>query len=239
MPCGALDIRSAGGAGPVCLADNHLMGSLAETFKAVLSDDVRPLLKTHGFAKSGTVFRRRRPPLWDVIAFQGSKWNGLGATNHGFFVNVGVGSIDIDIAYHGAPPAKPTHRDSMLDRRWEDLIPGIPAETAFDATTDMAQFTDQLRRNLTRLLAVVDSLDSTDALASHAARNNLLNGMQMLCAYLASSGDTDRLYPYLAKLRTRFGPDSGDPRWDIFNRQITEAVGDRADELRAAGLLDS
>lgn len=212
---------------------------MAETFKTMLSDEVRPLLKSHGFAKAGTVFRRRRPPLWDVIAFQGSKWNGLGAIDHSFFVNVGIGSTQIEVAYRGAPLTNPTYLDGLLRRRWEELLPGIPTMTTFGATTDMAQFTAQLLSDLSRLVTVIDRIESTDALATYAAQNNLLNGSQMICAYLASVGDTDRLYPYLTKLREQFGPDSGDGRWHIFNQQLTEAAGGRAEELRAAGLLDS
>jgi len=52
-------------------------------------------LKSRGFTKSGTTFSRTRGPLYDVINFQGDRWNGVTAW-HGFFVNVGVGSADVD-----------------------------------------------------------------------------------------------------------------------------------------------
>ncbi len=66
----------------------------------MVSADVGPFLRARGFDVSGTSFERERGPLYDTINFQDDWHNGT-MSWHGFFVNVGIGSAEIDTACPG------------------------------------------------------------------------------------------------------------------------------------------
>ncbi|WP_232423266.1 DUF4304 domain-containing protein [Mycobacterium sp. 155] len=75
-------------------------GSLQRAYEAMVSADVGPFLRARGFDVSGTSFERERGPLYDTINFQDDWHNGT-MSWHGFFVNVGIGSAEIDTACPG------------------------------------------------------------------------------------------------------------------------------------------
>lgn len=208
-------------------------GAPNKRFGSLLSDEVRPFLKAHGFAKSGATFVRLRRPLFDVVAFHGNKWNGLGRDRHGFFVNVGVGSDDV----HGPVAGKrPTVHDCVVKGRWEDFAEHAPPEVEIFLDTDDEALAGQVRRHLTTVLARMDAIDATDALVDLAVATNWLHRMEWTCAYLAGIGDGGRLSSYVGALRGRFGEEG---RWEILNRRLSAAVGPTyANVLREQGLLD-
>lgn len=209
---------------------------LRRAFDAVLSEGVRPFLRSRGFAKSGRTFRRTRGPVHDMINFQGNKWNSV-TPHHGFFVNVGVGSSEIDAAYNAQRKdgTSPTSAGYILETRWESLVPDAPKEVTFDETTDMINFADMLCTNLDRVLAVIDPIDTTAALAQWAISNKSLHRMARTCSYLAVIGDTESLTHYVSIARERFG-DS--PRWPVVGREICDATGAAGRSLQDQGLLD-
>lgn len=207
--------------------------TLRRALNRLLSLRVRPFLRTHGFTKTGRTFRRERHPLYDMINFQGDRWNGV-TPQHSFFVNVGVGSTEID-AVHCEWPDRTPAREYILDRRWGRLIPDLPGATSFDADTDLDVFADRLIHDLARLLDVVDSIDSSPTLARWAADNNLLHHMEKTCRFLVATGDTDTLTTYVITLRERLREDS---RWTSFNRQLVQVTDRYAAGLISRGLLD-
>lgn len=209
-------------------------GVLKARFDALLSDAVRPMLKERGFAKSGPTFTRRRGPLYDVINFQGSDVNGTGLL-HRFYINVGIGSVDVDAAGGEPASARPKLDGCVVSRRWEELVDGAPARIEIRPDSHLDELREQLLNRLDRLVAVLDAVPTTDALVELAVERNRLHQMQKSCAYLAATGDVARLRRYVAKLRQEFGDDL---RWPIFNRQLCAAVGAAAAGLRAEGLLD-
>jgi hypothetical protein len=209
-------------------------GVLKGRFDALLTDDVRPMLGGHGFAKSGATFTRRRGSLYDVINFQGSDVNGTGLL-HRFYVNVGIGSVDVDAAAGEAPTARPKLDRCLFERRWADLVDGAPARTEIRPETDLAEVRESLRTQLAAVVTVLDAVTTTDALVDLAIERNRLHQMQKTGAFLAAAGDLQRLRRYVGTLRQAFGTD---PRWAIFNRQLAAAAGPMAADLTAEGLLD-
>jgi Domain of unknown function (DUF4304) len=208
-------------------------GWLSGRFNALLTDEVRPFLKARGFAKSGPTFVRRRPPVYDVINFQGSSGNGLGAV-HKFFVNVGMGSSAIDEATGDS--SRPSKWTCLYEQRWGSLVAGVPVQVEFSPTSDMRALADRLRAWLGELVDRFDHLDSTEAILDLAIEENFLHNYEKICSYLSGCGDSDRLSRYVRTLRTRF---IADLRWDLFNRRIAETVGPaQAQQLAALGLLD-
>lgn len=207
---------------------------LRRAFELVLSNDVRPLLKSYGFAKSGRTFRRSRGPLYDMIGFQGNWYNGV-TPWHAFFINVGVGSTEVDAVWldqsrSGMPP-----NGYLLDRRWESVVPGAPDELRFDHESDMAEFVDGLRVGLTQVVAVFDEFDCTSTLVRYAVENNLLIQYDLTCCYLAAVDDGDTLIAYVGLLHDRFGHQE---RWSIFSRRISQVTGAWTSTLIQLGLLE-
>lgn len=206
---------------------------LRRSFEGMLSGPVDAFLAERGFQRSGNDFERRRGPLRDRINLQNNWHNGV-TRWHGFFVNVGVGSVEVDAACPGHEPALHPPRSLLLDRRWEALAPGAPYELRFDRGTDMASFADAVCADLGRTLSAIESIQSTRHLVEYAVESNLLIAYETTCCYLAATGDMDTLTRYVALLHRVFGDQE---RWAIFSRRISEAVGPRASALSARGLL--
>ena len=116
-----------------------LAGELAGQFRTLLSDEIRPYLRSQGFAKSGVTFRRRRGPP----NFQGSSRNGLGALRHAFFVNTGTGSDEIDAVF-AAPGLPWTLYDCLVQRRWDEWFDNAPP-TSFGTDTDLPAFSIEIQ----------------------------------------------------------------------------------------------
>ena len=206
---------------------------LRRSFEAMLSGPVGGFLSERGFRRSGHDFERRRGPLRDRINFQNNWHNGV-TRWHGFFVNVGVGSVEVDAACPGHESPLHPARSLLLQRRWENLAPGAPYELRFDRGTDMVVFADGVCADLGRTLSAIESMQSTQHLVEYAVENNLLIAYESTCCYLAATGDMDTLTRYVALLHRVFGEQE---RWAIFSRTISDAVGPRASALSARGLL--
>ena len=195
--------------------------ALKRAYESVLTNDVVPALRSHGFTVSQNSFRRSRGPLYDVINFQ-ANWNNSVTPWYGFFVNVGVGSTEIDDACPGHGPELHLPEGFLLDRRWEHLVPDAPYEVRFDLATDMPAFAARLCENLGRVLSEVERLQSTRELVEYAVANNLLIAYEKTCCYLAATGDIDTLSRYVARLHEHFGHQD---RWAIFGDRISAVAG--------------
>ncbi|WP_238994641.1 DUF4304 domain-containing protein [Mycolicibacterium chubuense] len=200
----------------------------------MLSTDVRSFLEKRGFTRSGTEFHRDRGALYDLIGFQ-ENWHNGSMRWHGFFVNVGVGSAEIDSACAGEGRPRTRRNRYLLDRRWESLVPALPYEMRFDHRTDTAVFAAELCRGLGLLLEVLESCDSTAMLVRYAVENNLLIAYETTCCYLAATDDIEMLTRYVATLRDCFGHQE---RWSIFSREIRAETGRWTSTLAERGVLD-
>lgn len=207
--------------------------SLQRTYDRLVADEVRPFLNARGFTDGGSEFVRKRSPLYDVIEFQENWHNGPGTGSHGFFVNVSVGSTDVDAVWPISPA--PLVHHGVLQRRWEYLVPELPYECRFTYGTDMELFAEHLCMGLDLVLTELARFDSTPILMRWAVAHNKLIQMEKTCCYLAAMGEIDLLTQYVAELRDCFG---GQQRWTIFNRRIVEVTGAAAAALIEAGLLD-
>jgi hypothetical protein len=71
-------------------------------FELMLATDVRPFLGARGFTQRDNAFRRSRGHLYDVIGFQ-ANWHNGNTPSHGYFINVGIGSTEVDSTWphHG------------------------------------------------------------------------------------------------------------------------------------------
>ncbi|MBB2988612.1 hypothetical protein FHR72_000069 [Mycolicibacterium iranicum] len=195
--------------------------ALKRRYESLLSARVGPALEGHGFLRSQNTFRRTRGPLYDVLGFQ-ANWNNSVTPWYGFFVNVGVGSVEIDQACPGHPSPLHPPEGFLLDRRWEHLVPDAPYEVRFDCRTDMTAFATRLCENLVRVIEQVERLQSTRDLVDHAVGNNLLIAYEKTCCYLAAIGDSATLSTYVTRLHDHFGHQE---RWKIFGDRISAAAG--------------
>lgn len=208
--------------------------SLQRAYEAMISADVGPFLRARGFDVSGSSFERERGPLYDMINFQPDWHNGT-MSWHGFFINVGIGSAEVDAACPGYERVRHPLKGSLLQRRWEHLVPDLPYEMRFDNRTDMRQFAAALCDGLDLVLAEMERISTTEQLVRYAVDNNLLIEYDKTCRYLAAIDDIDTLMEYVTTLHNCFGRQD---RWSIFDRSISTAVGRWAQMLRERGVLD-
>jgi hypothetical protein len=195
--------------------------ALKQAYESLVADEVVPALRQHGFTRSHNTFRRSRGPLYDSINFQ-ANWNNGVTPWYGFFVNVGVGSVEIDQACPGHDSDLHLPEGFLLDRRWEHLVPEAPYEVRFDTTTDMPAFAARLRANLGLMLDEVERLQTTRDLVEYAVTENLLIAYEKTCCYLAAIDDADVLSRYVARLHDAFGHQD---RWASFSRRISAVAG--------------
>lgn len=199
----------------------------------MVSADVGPFLRARGFDVSGASFERERGPLYDMINFQANRHNGA-MSWHGFFVNVGIGSAEVDTACPGYERAEHPLKGSLLQHRWEHLVPDLPYEVRFDQRSDMPQLAAALCDGLGLVLAEMEQTSTTKQLVRYAVDHNLLIEYDKTCRYLAAVDDIDTLTEYVSTLHDRFGHQD---RWSIFDRKVTTAVGRWAQVLRERGVL--
>ena len=201
---------------------------LQREFDFVLTEGVEPFLRRLGFTRDGLEFRRERGEMYDVVGFQENWHNGV-TRSHGSFINVGVGSKEVDAAWKGPRPVP------LLDRRWESIVPDLPYEVRFDRNTDLIGFAAALCDALEDVLVVLEQYECTSSLVRYAVTHNYLHHYEQTCCYLAAVADVDTLTSYVRVLRDRFGHQE---RWGIFARRISEVTGEHASTLSALGLLD-
>lgn len=216
------------------MGEGMAVGSLRRAYEAMVSADVGPFLRSRGFDVSGPSFERKRGPLYDVINFQGDRHNGT-MSWHGFFVNVGIGSAEIDAACPGYERAGHPLKGSLLQRRWEHLVPDLPYEVRFAHDTDMREFAAALCGGFDLTLAEMERISTTEQLVRYAVENNLLIEYDKTCRYLAAIDDIDILTEYVTTLHNCFGHQN---RWSIVDRNISTAVGCWAEVLREREILD-
>jgi hypothetical protein len=208
--------------------------SLKRAFEQMLSADVRLFLGARGFAQRDNAFRRSRGSLYDVIGFQ-ANWHNDNTPSHGYFVNVGIGSTEVDSTWPYENLGDWPLYGCLLDRRWESVVPDLPYEIRFGRATDMVAFADALCESLGHVIAVFDEFDCTSTLVRYAVENNLLIQYERTCCYLASVDDGDTLIAYVGLLHDRFGHQE---RWSIFSRRISEVTGAWTSTLVQLGLLE-
>lgn len=209
-------------------------GSLQRAYAVMVSADVGPFLRARGFDVAGSGFERDRGPLYDIINFQADRHNGT-MSWHGFFVNVGIGSAEVDTACPGYERMSHPLKGSLLQRRWEHLVPDLPHEVRFNDRTDMRQFAAALCDGIDLALAAMERISTTKQLVRYAVDNNLLIEYDKTCRYLAAIDDIETLTEYVTTLHNCFGSQE---RWSIFSRNISTAVGRCAPVLRERGVLD-
>ncbi len=216
--------------------EGTVSGALQRAYEDMISDDVGPFLCTRGFeiSSDSNFIRERGGGLYDVIELQADWYNGTKSW-HGFFVNVGIGSAEVDTACQGDERSGHPLKGSLLQRRWEHLVPDLPYAVRFDRRTHMRQFTAALCEGFDLVLAEMERISTTKQLVRYAVDNNLLIEYERTCRYLAAVGDIDTLTEYVTRLRECFGHQD---RWSIFSRDIGSAVGSWAPDLQKQGLLD-
>jgi hypothetical protein len=208
---------------------------LKRAFELMLSTDIRLFLETRGFTQRDNAFRRSRGPLYDVIGFQ-ENWHNGNTPSHGYFVNVGIGSTEVDATWPYENLGDWPLFGCLLNRRWESVVPDLPYEIRFGHATNMVAFADALCEGLGHVVAVFDEFDCTSTLVRYAIEHNLLIQYEQTCCYLAAIDDGDSLTAYVGLLHDTFGHQD---RWSIFSRRISEVTGAWAPRLVRLGLLES
>lgn len=159
--------------------------------------------------------------MYDAIAFQ-ENWHNGNTPSHGYFINVGIGSTEVDATWPYENRGDWPLFGCLLNRRWESVVPDLPYEIRFGHATDMAAFADALCEGLGHVVAVFDEFDCTSTLVRYAIEHNLLIQYEQTCCYLAAIDDCDSLTTYVGLLHDTFGHQD---RWSIFSRRISEVTG--------------
>lgn len=102
----------------------------------IVKTGLAPMMKRHGFRKTGLTFTRRQGSVAHLLNLQLSQWN-LGIDGR-FYVNAGVMFDDMRRLRGWEPPERPTYPDCDFMVRWERLGEGLPPSIEVGADSDDA-----------------------------------------------------------------------------------------------------
>lgn len=111
------------------------MGKARETIQEAVNLGLVPMLKKHGFRKTGLNFARRHGAAAHYLNVQLSSWNQ--GPQGSFYLNAGLMFDEICRHYGKEPPQLPKYGDCQFMVRMEDLDPSLPSQFPVDESTDV------------------------------------------------------------------------------------------------------
>lgn len=111
------------------------MGKARESIHEVVRLGLAPMLKAHGFKKTGLNFARRSGAVAHYLNVQLSSWN-CGAQG-GFYLDVGLMFDELCLHFGKQPPALPKYDDCQFLVRLERLDSQLPPQFAVNESTDL------------------------------------------------------------------------------------------------------
>ena len=116
------------------------MGKARETIQEAVKLGIAPMLKKHGFKKTGLNFARRNGAVAHYLNVHLSSWNQ--GPEGAFYLNAGLMFDEICRHYGTEPPQLPKYADCNFMVRLERLDPRLPFRFEVDEGTnvgDLAQ----------------------------------------------------------------------------------------------------
>lgn len=194
--------------------------ALLDDYNELMSVHLHPRLKQLGFAKYGRSFYRRRPPLVDVINFQGSDVNGS-EIKHRVYLNCGIDSLEVRAAIGATPNPRPHHSACLFGERADAIVPG-GATILIVPSADRAELAATCLGWLESINQCFGSVRTTAQLVDVVTRSASLQNYEQISAYLARTGADAELARWIELLHARFGRD---PRWPNLAGRLRASIG--------------
>ena len=103
----------------------------------IVKTGLAPMMKRHGFRKTGFNFARRQGTVGHFLNVQLSQWNqGIDGV---FYINAGVMFDDLTRLRGREPPERPAYADCDFMVRWHQLDKRLPPSVAVGVDSDEAE----------------------------------------------------------------------------------------------------
>ena len=190
--------------------------SPAQLITAVVRTHLKPVLTGRGFKSSGSTFKRRVGEATQVVNVERSSRNGALAAR--FYINGSVYLPALD-AVIGEPIIEDPDEPSCHVRlRPNDADPGARREYDVTLDTDAETLGEEIARDVTALLDMLDGLTTPQAAVAHLAGRRLAQYERVFGWYLGQN-ELDQVSRFVKSLHAEFG---GESRWAIFARRLDD-----------------
>lgn len=197
---------------------------MKQVFNDLIKQDVKPLLKEHGYAKKGLHFSKAVESMTYIISFQKSAGNS--ADQLMFYVNCGIYSAELAEIQGKAVNEAPAEVECHFRERIENIAHGVPARYELTEATDIDAVRQSLRSGLEQVLEFYAQMPDARSIVDYYRAIPALHLSEEGMRLLIRSGEPDAARAYVSALRDKHGEEN---RWSIFEgkyQAIFDACGE-------------
>src|SRR3989344_537203 len=146
---------------------------MKEKFNQLITNTAKPFLKANDFGKKGMNFYRKKDDLIFLFNFQSSQGNTFEQTK--FYINCGIHSTKIDKVIGKPELLEPKEYDCYFKNRISAIINSADDGYFIKEDTDLLNLSLTIIADLTTVIAMFDSIKSTNDLTDLMINKNGLN----------------------------------------------------------------
>lgn len=190
-------------------------------FNHLINSTVAPYLKEAGYRKTALNFHRTAGDMYYVINFQNDRNS---ASQHNFFINVGIYSGAMQKAIGKPEISKPTYNDCFFDWRIEVITGSGNQKYTLTADTDMEEVTISVMSDIQHTVRFLNGINSADDLVDTLLARFTIVREQELLTYLIRTGQEHK-FPLFARRILEFKPRLKE-RWTFLENRVNEVFAD-------------
>lgn len=201
---------------------------MKQVFNDLIKQDVKPLLKEHGYAKKGLHFSKATDAMTYIISFQKSAGNS--ADQVMFYVNCGIYSAELAEIQGKAVKDAPAEVECHFRERIEHIAQGVPARYELTEATDIDSVRQSLRSGLVQVLDFYAQMSDARSIVDYYRAIPALHLGEEGMRLLIRSGEPDAARAYVAALRDKHGEET---RWTIFEGKYQAIFAEYGEDIGA------
>lgn len=206
---------------------------MKEKFNKLISDTVKPFLKTIGFRKKGMNFYKKEDDLIFMFNFQNSQGNNFNQIK--FFINCGVHSTEIDKVIGKTELLEPKEYECYFRNRISTITNSTDDGYLIKDDTDLSNLNLTTITDLKTVICMFDNINSTSDLTDLMINKNGLNNYRELFEYLLLTNNKKDLGKFVKQLHSTFGAEK---RWTIFENNLIDLLEKNGGNETIANILN-
>lgn len=186
-----------------------------EKFNLLISETIKPLLKTHGFRKKVVTFYKKIDELIFVINFQNSQGNTSEKTR--FYINCGIYSSLIDKTINKIQLQEPKVYECHYNKRISQITKVMIDGYEIDKNSNSEELIKKVKEDLSIVLTHFDTIFTTSDLTDLMINENEFGND--IFDYFISTYDIDNIAKYVKKMAKI---SSNERRWNLIKNGLNE-----------------
>ena len=199
---------------------------MKETFKQVINEAVKPVLKKGGFKKKGLNFYKHEDGLIFLINIQ--KSHGNSSNEIGFYINCAMHSNHIDEELGETVHEFPKEYQCHFNQRIEKISTKALDKFILTSETNLELLKGQLAESLEETLAYFSTISNTESFVTHLSKVGTLKEDEIF-RYCIRKGFTDEAIELVDFFKRNIDAE----RWeDIFKERFIEILEEENSNLQ-------